>query len=814
MRKIYLLAIGLLSMATTTYAQTTVKGSVKDSENHEPISGATISIPGTAIATGTDAQGIFTLQSSANFDSIAVSFLGYTTRNFSVKDKSQNIQILLDRAVKSLNTVEILGVKQAQSVTTLTEAEMNRASGLNLQDALNTVPGVSMSSRSPWGGQHIIIRGYYPSSDNGHTNGENFNGLGYKLFINDIPVTDAGGMTILDDVDMTSLGKVEILKGPSPLYGSYIAGAVNLYTPRPEPGHSSVNEQVIGGSYGLFKTSTTIQTASENSDLWINYGHQTYDGFRPHDGSKKDYVSMAGNYYASPKHTISAYFSYSNSREELAGEIDSADFYNKRPVGDSNYVGNNSHVNIESYRGGVTNTYRFTNHFSNQTTVYGSGSTLDQYFAHGMTLAQNQGFGTRTAFNFDAKAGDKLTIDGTIGGSFQKSKQMSQGIFVLPFIAQPPPAFSAFTPGMVPSDVNNYAMNSNIFAQLNFRLPSNLTITLGANVIFSEFGTQNLLTPTGNTYIGNPGFLPFTTNALYLDYPTFTKSFSPVFAPSISAVKVINGHLSVYANVSEGYAPPVLGQMTNSMGQVDATLKPEKAMNYEIGTKGSLGSEKKLSYQFALYDLDITDRLVQETANKISYYTNAGEQRNLGAELYLRYNLIDNKNNAISLIRPWISYTYSNYTYVSFQNHGTTSKGTDTVTTDWSNKKVAGIAPNTFNLGLDVGTKAGFYLHATYQYVDKVPVTFDNVNYMKSYSLLGAKIGYKKQFGKITVNLFGGVDNLLGSTYYSFIFVGQNMGELAQGNDPNYKRGGGDGYILPAAYKATFYGGLSLKYTL
>lgn len=83
---------------------------------------------------------------------------------------------------------------------------------------------------------------------------------------------------------------------------------------------------------------------------------------------------------------------------------------------------------------------------------------------------------------------------------------------------------------------------------------------------------------------------------------------------------------------------------------------------------------------------------------------------------------------------------------------------------------------------------------------------------MKAYSLLAARIGYKKQFGHVAVDVFAGADNLLNATYYSAIFVGQNIQELAQGTDPYIKNGGGDGYILPAPFKATFYGGASVRY--
>jgi iron complex outermembrane receptor protein len=116
---------------------------------------------------------------------------------------------------------------------------------------------------------------------------------------------------------------------------------------------------------------------------------------------------------------------------------------------------------------------------------------------------------------------------------------------------------------------------------------------------------------------------------------------------------------------------------------------------------------------------------------------------------------------------------------------------------------------NAVAAGLDLVTKPGLYLNGSYQYVDKVPVTFDNSTYVKAYELLGAKVGYQGELARHwLLDLFAGGDNLLGNTYYTFLFVGPNYGGLAQPADG----GRGDGYIIPGQYHATFYGSLSLRY--
>jgi iron complex outermembrane receptor protein len=346
--------------------------------------------------------------------------------------------------------------------------------------------------------------------------------------------------------------------------------------------------------------------------------------------------------------------------------------------------------------------------------------------------------------------------------------------------------------------VQNNARNYNIFTQWKFTLPAQqLSMTAGASLNFVRFGTQNLID---------------SLKTIFLNAPVLTQAFKPVLTPNLNILKAFNDNTAIYANVAFGYTPPTISQMINTAGVVDASLKPERAVQYEAGTKGTLGSEQQFAYQAAIFDLDITNRLTQVTANSISYYTNVGEQRNLGIEFYGSYSIVNDKDASLTLLRTWVSYTSLDAKYVNFTTYKASGTG-DVAAADYSNNKVAAVSPNVLNAGIDAATKIGFYLSASYQYVDKAPVTFDNSTYMKSYDLLRARIGYKQSFGRhFTADVFAGGDNLLGSTYYSFLFVGQNIQELAQGTDTFVKGGGGDGYILPAPYKATFYGGASLSY--
>ena len=766
----------LLVMPAMVHAQASVHGTVVDQQTGTPIVGASVVITGTTVGAITNDAGGFNIITDRSVTSLTVTSAGYAAAEIPVTDASVPLRIRLAPSQTRLPGVQIVANKPTPSTAVLTQQDLNRASGLSLENSINTVPGVFMQSRTPWGGARITIRGYYPSTSG---NSPNSNGLGYNVFLNDIPVTDASGATILDDIDYSTLGNVEVIKGPaSSQYGSQIGGTVRFTTARPTPNETSLNQQLTSGSYGLLRSNTSFQTATNSSDLVLNYGHQTYDSFRQHSGSLKDYLSATGDYTVSDNQTLSAYFAYNRSFEELAGEIDSADFYARRPVSNAAYLANDSHIQITSFITGLTDNYRLTDDITNKTTVFGTGRTYGQPFAHGFTDANQFTFGARSAFGYSGQFG-VVDVTGTLGGMLERTNISTNGVFIVP--APPYP--------QRPTSQENYATIASLFTEWNFAMPSQFTLTVGASLNKNEFGIRNML----------------RSGQVFDSATTQVRSFDAVIAPRVALTRGFGSNASVYASVSSGYTPPLLSNTIDNTGAVDLSLKPERAVQYEVGAQGSLFANR-LNGQVSLFDVENTDKLVSQTANSITYTTNAGKQRDRGAEASLSYLVIDDPTQLVSLVRPWASYTYNDSRFIDFKSDNNNTAAT----VDFSDRAVPRVPRNMFNSGLDLTSNQGIYLNSTYQYVDKVPVTFDNSTYVKSYDLLGAKIGYKTKMDRHwSLDASLGGDNLLGSTYYSFLFVGPNYAGLAQAPDGGH----GDGYIIPGPYKATVYGNLTLRYT-
>src|ERR1700746_3325670 len=101
---------------------------------------------------------------------------------------------------KHLNQVTVTGYLTDQpvlsvpaSVSVLTPAQLQLQPGNSLVPALNTVPGVRMEERSP-GSYRLSIRGSLLRSP--------FGVRDVKVYFGEIPLTDAGGNTYLNAIDV------------------------------------------------------------------------------------------------------------------------------------------------------------------------------------------------------------------------------------------------------------------------------------------------------------------------------------------------------------------------------------------------------------------------------------------------------------------------------------------------------------------------------------------------------------------------------------------------------------------------------------
>lgn len=259
MEKIYsplpptlLCLLGIL-FSSGLWGQTiTVKGTIKDASDGQPLPGVNISVEGTRTGTVSDMQGRYELQATPG-DTLVFSFIGYQTLRKSVPSSGQ-LNIQMEETAAMLNDVVVVGYgtakkKELTGATSSVEAkEITQLNIPRLDQALQgQMAGVNIqtNSGSPGGSSSIRIRGLSTFGDND------------PLILVDGIVYDSEGLNALNPQDIAS---VNVLKDATAgIYGVRAANGVIII--KTKDGQANQKPQFsFSGYYG-------IQEAANRLDL-------------------------------------------------------------------------------------------------------------------------------------------------------------------------------------------------------------------------------------------------------------------------------------------------------------------------------------------------------------------------------------------------------------------------------------------------------------------------------------------------------------------------------------------------------------------
>ncbi len=725
-----------------------------------------------------DASGAFQLNFRGdNIESVVVSAKGYTTRTILVTNERKIVNVFLEPVNYQTNSIQVRGLYNGKSllrtpgsIATLVTKDFERNSQAYLENSFNLLPGVRMELRNINTGARIILRGY--------GNQNNVNGIGYKAYYNDIPLTDADGTTNLDDIDFATLGRVEVFRGPvSSVYGTGIGGVVNLLSEKAPEG-TTIRQSLLTGSNGLFRTTTSFGIGNDKANILFNYGQQRTDGYRLNSNSKKDFWDLNTTIYNIPKSTITFFAQYTKSNDQLSGQADSLGLINYPDSADISYIKNNSSSELESIRLGLTQEYTFSRLLSNKTTFFIGTQEIGQRVATILSKTNRSNFGLRTAFIYTPQIGNvaarfKLGFEGIKNIIYQKTYNLTNG------------ALSTFR-----TDQELKPMQWNIFGGIELTLAKNTLMVFSASSNFITYDNEDLRA-TGGGYINQSGF----------------KVFKPVVTPRWVVNHLISKNVSVYSNYSMGYAQPGTNQFVIAQnGKVNDNVKPEMSNTFEVGAKASL-LKQALYFDFAFFNMEVSDKLILQTFPAVgaqpSYTTfvNSGSVNFTGMEVTINYAYIPKQKSFLQLIRPFLSYTLNssrNSDLKSDNNNATTTK-------DYTNLRVSGLPKNILNTGLDIEAGGGFYLNLTDMFTDRMPITLDNTVFSDSYNLVNIRTGFRKIFGenkspRFNIDIYGGTNNVFNTRYAQFVVI--NLTPV-NGVAPRY--------FTPGP-KSTLYGGISFRY--
>lgn len=292
----------IISVTKPGLTQQVINGKVSD-VNGLSLPGATVLEKGTTNSTTTDFDGNFNLIISNALAILSVSYIGYDTKEISLKnDGFQQITLVENLNILSEVVVTALGIKRQEkqlgfSQQTISGDNLAQTAPNNWSSGLKgKVAGLNFvsSGSGPLNSQQITLRGSNSLNPNGNNalivvDGVPMNskitssGSNSAYMGNDSPVDFGNGIS---DLNMDDIESVTVLKGPgaTALYGSRAANGALIITTK-----SGKTSKGLGITYNSGVTFDVIQRWP---DYQYEYGQGTGKSF---DKNKNPYYSYGSS---------------------------------------------------------------------------------------------------------------------------------------------------------------------------------------------------------------------------------------------------------------------------------------------------------------------------------------------------------------------------------------------------------------------------------------------------------------------------------------------------------------------------------------
>ncbi len=281
------LFFALLLLANTAFAQAT--GKVTDTAE-QPIKAARIIVRNASGAiireVMTNERGEFNLPTlPAGDHSITAEVEGMTIVGGAQK-LSRNVQIkmqvaaLQDSILVSATRTENSLAETPASAFVISANELARSQRVSLLDALRAAPGVTVMQTARRGGVgSLFVRG----GESDYT----------KVFVDGIPLNDAGGAFDLSDVTTDNAERIELVRGASSaLYGSdAMSGVLQFITRRGATSTPELELTAEGGSFAFNRQAAKLAGANGGFDYALSFTHLRTNGRDRND----DYQNRIGS---------------------------------------------------------------------------------------------------------------------------------------------------------------------------------------------------------------------------------------------------------------------------------------------------------------------------------------------------------------------------------------------------------------------------------------------------------------------------------------------------------------------------------------
>ncbi len=538
----------------------------------------------------------------------------------------------------------------SQSIAVVDEKTIEDKNVLNVQDALEGIPGVNAESSTNSPSPRLIIRGAGLKA--------RFGVREIMVMKDGVPMTDPDSFTRFDFIDMQDVTALEVQKGPGSINAANATGGVIQLITKSVFDEDKNRIKVGLGDDGQQNLNLKVRGAISDSDfVSATMSYRAIDNdWRDNNEFDSTQVSLKYGHIFEDDSTVEAELSYTESNLQIPTSMTAAEYAIFEETGeqhdtsaqfqhsarDSKILALN--VKYEKEVGDVLYKPRFYfntwEHFhpvtgmindSDDNSVYGTDLELDynhNLFGEKATLVA--GVTAKADITKDAKKyeyADYTTVIGGFPPSAQIEKTLSDRKGSLAEVQDS----SSTLYGIYAMET--FSPTKNLSFDISTRIDE-FSVDIDGNEITSyDYGAKNYVAGIGQ----------------YSSDKSYT-----LFSAKFGSVYKLTDTTNVYLSVATANQAPT----TNELGE-NPELDKTTNNNYEIGLKSR---SNDLSYDLAIYHNDVKDEIVQQVdaSGFTTEYANAGETKKRGLEFNTVYKVTD-------YLDFGGSYAYSNYKYVAFE---------------------------------------------------------------------------------------------------------------------------------------------------
>lgn len=507
----------------------------------------------------------------------------------------------------TLDPIVVTASREAQpilsapaSISVVDENEIQDArETVSLSEPLDRVPGVFAQDSGNYAQDtRIQIRGFGTRSA--------FGVREIKVLVDGLPETLPDGQTQLDGLDLESVQRIEVLRGPaSSLYGNASGGVIQFFTQdgsdKPE-----ANVRLTGGSYSLGKYNLKGGGTAGNARLFMQGSYFQVGGYRQQSASQTGVINAKLRYDFDPDTTATFLLNgYDSPEAQDPGGLTTAEVQANRRQARKLNADLDAGEEVKQIRAGGTASHRFG---ANE--VSGYAYALYRDFDSNLPILPMNGDGVVGFTRVSPGGGGRYVYSAPILGWQQQ--------FALGFDSQ-----------YQDDDRHRYL---NIDGRRGDQTLHQIETVTGVGPYFREvfYLTPEIELSGGLRY----DYVHFDVDVKQSVDPAAaggSRTFDAL-SPAGGILWAARPWLSMFANVGTAFQVPTTTELENPNGPgLNPTLEPQKATSYEFGTHAD---SERISGGAAMYYIDVRDELIPfESASGRTAFRNAGKSHRYGFEL-------------------------------------------------------------------------------------------------------------------------------------------------------------------------------------